>query len=112
MDNKKQIFLVPSGLSEKSFGLWNSVAGRRASSPERLALLEIALRALDRASEASKLIQEQGLTTITARSGAIHVNPLVKIEREAWAVFVKTWHELGLRFDPVKPFRLEDLKIE
>ncbi len=111
MEKKEQIFLVPFGLSQKAEDLWNSVAGRRGSSPERLALLEIALRALDRAFEASKLIQEQGLTVTTVRSGVSHVSPLVKVEREAWAVFGKLWHELGLRFDPPGVEKLEDFKF-
>ena len=108
---KTQEIPPPEGLSEKARGLWLSVAGSRGSSPERLALLETGLKWLDRADEANRLIAEQGLICVTPRSGASHINPLVKIELQSRALFVKVWHELGLRFDPPKTAKLKDFKI-
>lgn len=103
MDVKK--FLeVPVGLSEKSAGLWQEIAGFRASSPSRLSLLEVALRALDRSDQAAKLIEEQGLTILTSKSGVSHLNPLCKLEIENRSLFFKVMASLGLRFDPVKPY--------
>lgn len=57
--------------------------------PGRLALLEQALRARDRAEECRALIAAQGLVTITKRTGAVHVHPLVKAEKDARAGFAK-----------------------
>jgi len=90
---------VPSHLSEKSRKIWSEIVPLRASGAGRLALLTIALESLDRADEARKLISEQGLTSETKRTGAIHVNPLLKIERESKNLFVKIFNDLGLRFD-------------
>ena len=103
MDVKK-ILEVPPGLSEKSQTLWKEIAGFRASSPSRLSLLEVALRSLDRSDQAAKLIEEQGLTLVTARSGQTHLNPLTKLEIENRSLFFKIMASLGLRFDPIKPY--------
>lgn len=89
----------PSHLSEKSKSLWTEIVPKRASGASRLALITIALESLDRADEARELISEQGLTSETKRTGAIHVNPLLKIERESKNLFVKIFNDLGLRFD-------------
>lgn len=100
MESKKFIE-VPVGLSEKSQSLWKEIAGFRGSSGSRLSLLEVALRALDRSDQAARLIEEQGLTSVTPRSGAIHLNPLTKLEIENRSLFFKIMASLGLRFDPV-----------
>ena len=99
MVEQKNIHEAPSHLSEKSKGIWNGIVPKRASGAGRLSLLTIALESLDRADEARKLISKHGLTTITKRTGAIHVNPLLKIERESKNLFVKIFNDLGLKFD-------------
>ena len=96
---EKNIREAPSHLSAKSKALWTEIVPKRASQPSRLALLTIALESLDRADEARRLISEQGLTNITKRTGAIHGNPLLKIERESKNLFVKIFNDLGLKFD-------------
>lgn len=111
MKEVKNIIEIPPGLSEKSQTLWREIAGKRASSLSRLSLIEVALRALDRSDQAARLIEEQGLTSVTPRSGAIHLNPLTKLEIENRSLFFKIMASLGLRFDPPKMARLEDLKI-
>ena len=111
MEAKKN-FSVPLGLSEKSSALWKEIAGKRASSPSRLSLLECALRALDRSDQAAELIEKEGLTLVTPRSGATHLNPLTKLEIENRSLFFKIMASLGLRFDPVKPTKFEDYKFE
>ena len=90
---------TPVGLSEKSAELWASVAGRRAKSPERLALLEQALRALDRADEAAAVVVQEGLTRTTTKSGAVHVHPVLRVESESRTLFAKIWQNLGLAWD-------------
>lgn len=101
----------PEGISERSKSLWASVAGKRISSPERLALLETGLKELDRADEASKAILEEGMIVTTPKSGCAHLNPLIKVETQSRSLFTKIWHELGLRFDPPKMAKIEDFKI-
>ena len=90
---------APSHLSEKSKALWNEIVPKRASGAPRLAMLTIGLESLDRADEVRNLIAEEGLTSVTKRTGAIHINPLLKIERESKNLFVKIFNDLGLRFD-------------
>jgi P27 family predicted phage terminase small subunit len=91
---------VPDHLSERSKALWADLVPARAKSPGRLALLQAALESLDRANEARESIAEHGLTTTTKTTGAVHVNPLVKIERESRQQFARIWSELNLGFDP------------
>lgn len=93
-------FSPPSHLSERSQALWRSVVPSRGKSPGRLVLLAEGLAALDRAEEARAAIAESGLTTKTERTGVLHLNPLVKCEREARAQFRQVWADLGLHFDP------------
>ncbi|MBM3724390.1 MAG: hypothetical protein FJW40_03045 [Acidobacteria bacterium] len=89
----------PEHLSERSRDLWRKLAPTSAKSLERRTLFQAALEALDRADEARRLIQAEGLISRTASSGAVHVHPAVKIEREARAQFVRIWELLGLRWN-------------
>ena len=90
---------VPAGLSDRSKGLWIEITRTRAKSPGRLALLQVALEALDRADEASRLLAEQGLLVKTKTTGAVHLNPLAKLERESRQLFVRCWAALRLEWD-------------
>jgi P27 family predicted phage terminase small subunit len=81
----------PAHLSERAKALWIRVVPERATAPERLAVIQAALEALDQADAAAALIREQGMTTTTRTTGAVHVNPLVKVEREAREQFTKLW---------------------
>jgi phage terminase small subunit len=69
----------PEHLSERAQGLWREIVPRRAVSPERLALLQVALEALDRADAARQVIAQEGMITTTKTTGAVHVHPLVKL---------------------------------
>jgi hypothetical protein len=60
-------------------------------------LLQAALEARDRAEQARAAISE--LTTTTKTTGAIHVNPLVKVERECRQQFARIWAELHFGYD-------------
>ncbi len=97
---------TPAGLSERSVVLWHAVVPARAMSPGRLALIEQALRALDRADQARALVDAAGLVTTTETTGAAHANPCVRIEREARAQFLTAWRDLGLAFDATIDGRL------
>ena len=39
------------------------------------------------------------MITTTKTTGAVHVHPLLKVEREARQLFLRTWSILGLSFD-------------
>ena len=89
----------PDHLSEKSKALWASLVPRRAKSPERLALLTVALESLDRADAARELLAEEGMVATTATTKAVHLHPAAKLERESRAIFARIWKQLGLSWD-------------
>lgn len=89
----------PEHLSERSKQLWRDLVPKRAKSPGRLALLQAGLEALDRADEARELLSAEGLTTVTETTGAVHLNPLVKLERESREQFMKAWRQLNFDWD-------------
>ncbi len=92
-------FAPPPGLSKKSRALWAAVVPRRARSPERLALLRVGLDALDRANEAREAIAKEGLTSTTTTTGARHIHPLLKVERDARNQFIAVWKNLNLEWN-------------
>lgn len=89
----------PSHLSDRSKTLWRQLVPSRALSPGRLALLEEALSALDRSDEARGIIAREGMAKVTERTGMVHLNPVVKVERESRQLFVKIMDSLGLGWD-------------
>ena len=94
--------LPPAYLSDRSQQLWEDIVVTKRKhmiSPGRVVLLEQALTALDRADEARDVIKKEGMTTKTITTGAVHVHPLVKVERENRALFARLWKQLGLDFD-------------
>lgn len=86
---------APAGLSERSRALWHAHVPARAATPGRQALLEQALRSLDRADEARQAIAGEGMTTRTESTGALHVHPLTKIELQHRQLFSRLWIQLG-----------------
>jgi hypothetical protein len=89
----------PTGLSSMSEDAWRLLVPSRARSPGRRLLVEQMLRALDRTEECRALIAAQGLTQSTKTTGMVHVNPLVKAEREARGLFAKLAGLLSLEWD-------------
>ena len=90
---------APTTLSAESARLWAALVPSRCRSAGRLAMLRVALEARDRADMASAAIAKQGLTTTTATTGAVHVHPLAKLEREARATFIQAWRAMSLEWD-------------
>jgi phage terminase small subunit len=90
---------APAHLSECSQALWCEIVGRRARSPGRLALLQVALEALDRADEAAALVAKEGLVTTTETTKAKHAHPGCRIEKDARAQFLRAWGQLNLSWD-------------
>ena len=99
---KPKALSAPVGLSERSTVLWGQIVPRRARSPERLALLQQALVALDRADQCREILEREGLTVTTKTTGAVHVHPLLKVEREQRQLFVRCWDLLSLTWDSSK----------
>ena len=92
-------FEPPEHLSGSSQDLWRCVVPRRARSVGRLVVIEMALGALDRAEAAREQVEAEGMTTTTQTTGAVHVHPLLKIERDARGQFLRAWQDLGFDFD-------------
>src|SRR5947208_14644619 len=88
---------APEGLSERSRRVWEAET-RRTKSAGRLLLLEQALRRLDRADELRALVDKDGLTTTTEKTGAVHVHPLLKAEQAERGMFVKLARVLNLEW--------------
>lgn len=89
---------APTHLSERAKALWHEVVPRTAESPERLAVIQLALETLDRADQACEQLDREGLTFTTESTGAVHVHPLVKVERDARTSFIRIWHSIGLDY--------------
>jgi len=90
----------PGHLSDRSKALWAEVVPRRVDHPETLALLRVALEALDLADKCRATIQKEGLTTKTVGSGNVHRHPLLATEREYRAQFFAGWKALNLNWVP------------
>lgn len=90
---------LPEHLSDRAAVLWRDVVPRRAKSPGKVAIVQSALEALDRADAARAEVEVAGMTTTTKTTGAVHVHPLVKVERESRAQFTKLWGSLNLTHD-------------
>lgn len=89
----------PAHLSERARALWAEIGPKDARSVGRRTLFQAALEALDSADSARRLVQAEGLISRTAKTGALHVHPAAKIEREARQQFMKAWDLLGLRWE-------------
>ena len=88
----------PEGLSGPSKELWAQLADKQARSPERRAMFTQALRSLDRSEECRAAIDREGLTVGNA-GGMKHMNPLLKVEKDARAQFALLWKALKLNYN-------------
>jgi phage terminase small subunit len=86
----------PDHLSAESKNLWLTYVGTKISSPGAIALFEQGLEALDRCKEASRQLREQGLLTVSERSGVKHASPLISIEKESRSQVIKIFKMLNL----------------
>jgi hypothetical protein len=62
-------------------------------------LLVTALEARDRAEAVRQVIAREGMTSVTKTTGAIHVHPLLKVEKDSMALFARCWTDLKLDWD-------------
>jgi hypothetical protein len=88
----------PEGLSERAQALWRGVVPSRAVSAGRLALIEEALRSLDRADQCRAIVGREGPTFTTTTTGAVHQRPEIRLERESRALFAKLWTGMYLQW--------------
>lgn len=91
----------PEHLSEGSKALWRAVV-KQAIPAGRAAILTTALEARDRAEAARLAIEREGMVSTTRSTGALHVNPLLKVERDNRALFASIWGQLGLGHDSMR----------
>jgi len=89
---------APVGLSERSQALWAAVVPAQAISAGRRALVEEALRSLDRADQMREAVDRDGALTTNATTGMVHVNPCCKLEREARQAFSRLWTTMHLEW--------------
>jgi phage terminase small subunit len=94
--NPVKVIPIPAQLSARARGLWDEIVPRRIRSPEQLALLEVALRAFDRANQARSILESAGIVVTSQRSGLQHEHPAVKIEHRTRAQFLRAWKVLRL----------------
>ena len=88
---------APSHLSARAAALWASVVAADTH-PARLALIQTALEALDRADQAREQLARDGLLSAPSReTGFVHVHPAVKVEKDARQQFAAIWSSLGMR---------------
>src|SRR5262245_42181221 len=108
MPRARTPYPMPADLSEGSQVIWRQLVPSRARSVGRRALLEEALRARDRAEEFRLLIATQGLVETTKTTGMVHMNPLVRAEKDARALFAKLAGLLTLQWDSMVDGRVAD----
>ena len=90
---------IPAHLSENSKGIWKAVASKNMKSKQRQTLAQVALECLDRADEARKVIDTEGLLVSAGEGGLKHAHPLLKVEKDSRALFGKLWVQLGLHYE-------------
>jgi hypothetical protein len=111
--NKAEYPDPPEGLSASSGKLWRTIGPARVDTPGRQVLFEEALRALDRANEARALVASEGLTSKTPATGAVHLNPTARLERDSRAQFSSLWTALGLHLGEIQePEDIPDSAID
>ena len=88
----------PAALSERSSRLWDAIVPAQARSAGRLALLTEALTSLDRLDEVRAVLRAEGLVHKTESTGALHVHPLVRVEKDSQGAFLRAWAMLNLQF--------------
>ncbi|WP_300461280.1 hypothetical protein [Desulfobacula sp.] len=64
-------------------------------------MLQSGLEALDRAEEARKIIEREGMITTTGKSGASHVHPAIGIEKDSRSLSLKIFKALNIHMDHI-----------
>lgn len=99
----------PPDLAGKYARMWRSAVRNERNWPAtRLEMLHQAILALVRADQAKAVVDAEGLTSTTAATGAIHIHPAVKTEREMRAQAMRGLELLGLLTPLCKADDFED----
>lgn len=95
---------APRHLSAEAKRVWRRVMEEYAidDAAGRL-ILEQALESLDRLREAQALLQRDGLIITTPATGAKHLHPAARVEKEARAALLTAWKALNLDIEPPGP---------
>ena len=91
----------PEGLSPRARELWEVEAGPkgRTQSPGRRMLLEAFLRHVDAAEDYRAVLDKEGRTVVSPKSGVLHAHPLVKVAQLEWAGAVRLAKLLHLEWE-------------
>ena len=93
---------APKGLAVPTATWWREVRDEYGlDDPAGLYLLETAARAWDRANEARKAIDKDGLR-VKDRFGQWKAHPLCTVERDALATFRASLKDLNLDLEPLR----------
>jgi len=90
----------PNHLSEKAKALWEKINSGWELDDLALTILEQALTHFDRAEQAKKLIEDEGLI-VENRAGTKKENPAVTIERKSRDSMIRTLKVLNLEIEPL-----------
>jgi len=88
-------------LSDNAKQIWNEYADVIVRSPGRKALFQTGLEALDRAEAARQIIEEEGMITITGKSGVAHAHPAIGIEKDSRSLALKVFKSLNIHMDHI-----------
>lgn len=88
----------PEDLNEWSKERWRRYVGSKLQTSGSIDLLETALRSHDLAERAEEIVNREGYTITTEKSGVPHVHPLLKTVREHRQLFMKCWKVLNLHW--------------
>ncbi len=91
---------APGHLSTPARRLFTEVNTAFVLEPHDVAVLTKALEAHDRAEQARRIIDEEGLLT-TTRFGEQKANPAVQIERDSRSAFLAGMRQLRLDYEPI-----------
>jgi P27 family predicted phage terminase small subunit len=91
---------APAHLSESSQQLWHEIVREYGvNDPPGLAILAAGLEARDRAAEARKVLDGEGLT-VTGDRGGTKAHPANQIERDNRAAFLQAMKLLNFQPEP------------
>jgi Phage terminase, small subunit len=91
--------VTPIGLTARSARLWRQTCDDYEFTAAELVLLEEALRSLDRADEARRLVDKHGMVVPT-EAGGTKMHPAAVIERDCRAAVATMFKQLKLHEAP------------
>jgi hypothetical protein len=90
---------APEGFSARALDLWVAETQGRTRSVGRRLLLEARCRHLTRADELAAIVEKEGPTVTTPRTGAVHAHPMIRLEQTERVAFVRLAKLLRLEWE-------------